>query len=151
VSISHEDELYDELEDRAAHPPRAWNPEGKLSDDDQDTIKDQSVAGIVDEIDDRDHPDFGPWRMVTLRRRDGSRVNVAMIGAVLKNRAKSLEIGDGLAITYKGRVKPKAEGYSDYADYDVIHRKPRAGPRPVTIEEDEPPPSDEDAPEEVGA
>jgi hypothetical protein len=121
-------DLLAEVEDRAAHPPVLWDPEDKLDRD--DAITDKSVSGIVEEIDERESG-FGPYRTTVLRRRDGSRVQVAWMGTVLENRSKNLAVGDAVAVSYLGRVQPREEGYSAYASYDVVHRKPAGGPHVV--------------------
>jgi hypothetical protein len=126
------DDLLAEVEDRAANPPKLWDPEGRLTGRD-DTTTDESVSGIVEEIDERESG-FGPYKATVLRRRDGSRVSVAWFGTVLETRAKNLAIGDAVALTFLGRAQPREEGYSEYANYDVVHRKPAAGPHAVSAE-----------------
>jgi hypothetical protein len=138
--MSDTNDLLSEVEDRAANPPRLWDPE-KLLDRD-DTIRDASVAGIVEELDTRESG-FGEYRVSVLRRRDGSRVQVAWFGEVLKNRSKNLVVGDAVALTYLGRVQPRDPNLGEYANFDVIHRKPAAGPRPVAEDVDDAPLPDE--------
>jgi hypothetical protein len=93
------------------------------------------VAGIVEEIDERESG-YGTYRHTVLRRRDGSRVSVAWWGTVLESRAKNLEVGDAVAITYLGKVQPRDDSLAPYSNFDVIHRKPKPGPHPVAEEID---------------
>lgn len=127
-----QDDLLAEVEERAANTPRIWDPEKKLTDRD-DTITDETVAGIVEELDERESG-FGDYKVTVLRRRDGSRVQVAWFGTVLEGRSKNLALGDAVAATFLGRVQPKDESLGEYANFDVIHRKPASGPRVVVDE-----------------
>jgi hypothetical protein len=133
--IDHGDDLLADVEDRQANPPKLWDPEGKLTDRD-DVITDPSVAGIVEEIDERESG-YGTYKATVLRRRDGSRVSVAWWGTVLESRGKNLEIGDAVALTFLGKVQPRDPSLAPYSNFDVIHRKPAAGPHPVAEEIDE--------------
>jgi hypothetical protein len=126
---SSADDLLAQVEDRAANPPVLWDPEDKLRDR-EDRITDESVSGIIEEIDERESG-FGPFKITVLRRRDGSRVQVAWMGTVLENRSKNLGIGDAVALR---RTQPREEGFSAYANFDVAHRKPAPGPHPVAEE-----------------
>jgi len=133
------DDLLAEVEERAANTPRIWDPEGRLTDRD-DTITEQSVAGFVEEIDERESG-FGPYKTTVLRRRDGSRAQVAWFGTVLEQRSKNLDIGDAVAVSYLGRVQPKDPTLGMYSNFEVIHRKPASGPRIVAEEPPEEPPA----------
>jgi hypothetical protein len=129
------DDLLAEVEERAANPPKLWDPERKLDRD--DVVTDHSVAGVIEEIDERESG-FGPYKTSVLRRRDGSRVQVAWFGTVLETRAKNLAVGDAVALSFLGRVKPRDPDLGEYANYDVVHRKPAPGPRVVEEPLEEP-------------
>jgi hypothetical protein len=139
-------DLLGEVEDRAANPPKLWDPESKLDRD--DVIRDASVSGIIEELDVRESG-YGPYKTTVLRRRDGSRVQVAWFGTVLESRSKNLAVGDAVALTFLGREKPRDPTLAEYANYDVVRRSPAAGPRPVDVD-DTPPLTDDDAPDDEG-
>jgi hypothetical protein len=60
-------------------------------------------------------------------------------GTVLENR-KEPRLGDAVALSFLGRVKPRDPDVGEYANYDVVHKKPAPGPR--IVEEPEEPPEE---------
>jgi hypothetical protein len=144
MTLPQESNALDELEDRMNNPPKPWDPEERL--DDEDAIREPSVVGVIEEIEERDSG-YGPFKLTVIRRRDNSRVRVAWFGTVLESRSKNLAVGDAVGLTFLGRKESQDESLGAYANFEVVHRKPATGPRPV-----EPDLDDEDAPpEEVGA
>jgi hypothetical protein len=132
-----EDELLAELQDRLENPPKLWTPERVPEGvDPMDCCDDAQVAGIVQTIDVRQSEDFGPYKAFILKTTQG-RLLVNGFGAVLKNKLSDVQIGDGLAILYRGRVQPKTAGYQPYADYYVerIATKASVPSRVVTAAE----------------
>jgi hypothetical protein len=127
--VQQPDDLLAEVEDRAANPPRIWDPEGRLTDRD-DIVTEPAVAGVVEDIDIRESG-YGPYKVTVLRGRDGSRVSVAWWGAVLESRGKNVEIGDAVAVRYLGKTQPRDQSLAPYANFDVVHARPVERPRAV--------------------
>jgi hypothetical protein len=114
------EDVFSSLEDIAAHPAKKWTakavPSGK---DPKDWIVSEHVSGIVDYIEPR-VGDFGPYRAVELKTKDGSRVEVAGFGTVLSGWFRILRVGDGLAITYRGNKPATVSGHKDFDVYEVV-------------------------------
>jgi hypothetical protein len=117
-------EDFADLQARLDNPPRAWVPQPIIPDSLKDLdpamiVRQVSVFGVVDEIDDTRTSDFGGYRYIVLAQPDGTRVGVAGLGQVLAKRIAGLEVGDRVAIRYEGRKPSKVAGQEDYHDYNV--------------------------------
>lgn len=95
----------------AAGKPEAWiakNPGDKV------IGEIESVGTIV--------TDFGPSIVTTILQEDGSAVNVAWFGGVLKNQWQSLQpvVGMTVGIEFLGEKPSKTKGHKDYKDWFVL-------------------------------
>lgn len=115
------------LEERlAAGKPEAWKPE-KPGD---------SIVGEIEDIT-TIVTDFGPSPVTTILREDGSAVNVAWFGGVLKGKFDSLApaVGMKVALQYLGTKPSKTKGHADYKDWYVLLDETTrpAGSQPVRV------------------
>jgi len=108
-----------DIEQRLANPPKHWTPRGVPEGMDEDhCILTAAVAGIVQSITDAED-EFGGHRLVVIRRKDGSRVQIAGFGVILKDLFNRIQIGDAVGLEYEGEVTPKTPGYKDYPSYRI--------------------------------
>lgn len=113
-------DVFQTLKDIVEHPAKKWTAKAIPKDEDpKEWIVSERVSGVVDYIEGR-QGDYGPFRVVELRRKDGDRVQVAGFGTVLAAWFPVLKIGDGLAITYRGTKPSATSGFKDFDDFEVV-------------------------------
>jgi hypothetical protein len=114
------EDVFSALEDIAAHPARKWTAKAVPKDEDaSEWVVSDKVAGVVDFIETREG-DFGQYRAIELKTKDGSRLAVAGFGVVLGAWFRILRVGDGLAISYRGTKPASVTGHKDFDDFEVV-------------------------------
>ena len=138
-------DVFSALEDVVEHPAKKWTAKAVPSGEDaSEWIVSERVSGIVDYIEQREG-DFGVYRVVELRQRDGSRIQVAGFGTVLAGWFEILRDGDGVAISYRGTKPASVSGHKDFDDFEVVVvRDGRRVSRSMILGKDDEPAQDDD-------
>ena len=113
-------DVFNKLEDIVEHPAKKWTPKAVPEGENPDEwIVSNRVSGIVDYLEERTG-DYGPYLWTELRQKDDSRIQVAGFGTVLAGWFPLFEIGDGVAISYRGTKPASVSGHKDFDDFDVV-------------------------------
>ena len=103
---------YQELIDEAKKGyPESWIPK-----------KDgDAIAGKLIKVD-KATTAYGPCKIAILETENGTVFGVWLLHTTLVSQFESAnpQIGDGVAVLYKGKVKSKEAGHSDYHSYRVV-------------------------------
>ena len=103
---------YQELIDEAKKGyPESWIPK-KEGD---------AIAGKLIKVD-KASTAYGPCKIAILETDNGTVFGVWLLHQALVSQFESAnpQIGDGVAVLYKGKVKSKEAGHSDYHSYRVV-------------------------------
>ena len=103
---------YEELLEQAKKGyPESWIPK-KEGD---------AIAGRLVKVD-RATTAYGPCKIAILETEDGNQHGVWLLHTTLVSQFDSAnpQIGDAVAVLYKGKVKSKEAGHSDYHSYRVV-------------------------------
>ena len=117
-----ESTTFDEISDRLDHPPLTWAPKGAINgiDAEQQHVA-PKVAGVVEAIDVWES-EYGPYPVVDLKLKDGTRVRVHGFSTVLKRRLGEIDpqINELIGVAYLGEVKSRNPGRKSYSNFAVV-------------------------------
>jgi hypothetical protein len=111
-----------ELQDRLDHQPLTWSPKGFIDGIDVgQQHQEPKVAGVVEQVDVWESH-YGPYPVVDLKLKDGTRVRIHGFSTVLKRRLGEIDPqpGELIGVSYLGEVASRIKGRKGYSNFAVV-------------------------------